>query len=110
MCICCFVIIVPFSVLVIYLILKGRKQAWKGTIIDKNANVSNDMDSDKSTMIYSVRIKSDEGREFNYGVDKTKYNEYKIGDRLVKESGKIWAEKETPKPKTIVIDEKKEKK
>ncbi len=93
MCLCCFVIIVPFSALIIFLILKGRKQAWTGTIIDKSANVTSDFDSGNDSTIYSVRIKSDAGKEFNYGVDHKKYNEYKIGDRLKKESGKIWAEK-----------------
>lgn len=93
MCVCCFIIIVPFSTLVIVLILKGRKQAWTGTIIDKSANEKTDMDSDRTSVIYSVKIRTDEGKEFNYGVDATKYNEYKIGDRLKKESGKLWAEK-----------------
>ena len=91
--VCCFIIVVPFSVLAIFLILKGRKQAWTGTIIDKKANVTQEMDSNIKHMIYSVRVKLDDGKEFNLGVDRTKYEDYKVGDKLKKESGKTWPEK-----------------
>jgi hypothetical protein len=91
--VCCCIIVVPFSVLVIFLVLKGRKQAWTGTIIDKKANQSEDSDTGKKSMLYSVRIKTDDGKEFSLAVDEGRYSEYKDGDRLKKESGKLWPEK-----------------
>ena len=90
---CCCVVIVPFFVLIIFLVLKGRNQAWTGTIIDKNFNESSDIDSGDISTNYFVRIRKPEGKEFNLSVDRGKYDEYKVGDKLKKESGKLWPEK-----------------
>lgn len=89
--VCCFIIVVPFSILVVFLVMKGKKQAWTGTITDK---VYNEKDSDdhpgRKESFYSLNIKTDDGKEIKLGVDRIKYNEYKVGDRLKKESGKLW--------------------
>ena len=90
----CFCIIAGlFIALVVFLVLKGRNKAWTGKIIDKSTSEFEDMDSGRESTIYSIKIKSDEGKEFKIQVDSKKYKDYKIGDKLKKESGKIWPEK-----------------
>ena len=91
---CCSVIVIPFSVLIFVLVMRGKKQAWLGTIISKEYREKEDFDdSNKKESIYTVKIKIDNGKEFNMAVDSGRYHAWKEGDRLKKESGKLWPEK-----------------
>ena len=56
--ICCFIIIVPFSALIIFLILKSRGEAWSGVIIKRVHNQTEDMD-DKTHENYYFIVKMD---------------------------------------------------
>jgi len=74
--------------------MRGKKQAWLGTIISKEYREKEDFDdSNKKESIYTVKIKIDNGKEFNMAVDSGRYHAWKEGDRLKKESGKLWPEK-----------------
>jgi len=91
---CCAVIVIPFSVLIFVLVMRGKKQAWIGTIIAKAYSEKENLDNPhKKESIYTVKIKIDGGREFNMAVDSGRYHDWKEGDRLKKESGKLWPEK-----------------
>lgn len=85
-----FVIIVPFTILIIVLVIKGRKQAWKGVIIDKEKREKRDFDTDRLETSYIVVIKLESGREKHMEVDLGRYNEWNVGDKLEKVSGEMW--------------------
>lgn len=94
MVVCCSVIVIPFSILIYILVMRGKKQAWVGTIISKTYREKEDFDdSNKKESIYTVKIKIDGGHEFNMAVDSGRYDQWKEGDRLKKEAGKLWPEK-----------------
>lgn len=93
-CACCFLLVIPFSALILYLVLKGKKQAWTGTITGKNCLEKDDFDHPgRKEISYIVKVMVDGDREHSIAVDKGRYNEWKVGDRLKKESGKMWPEK-----------------
>jgi len=88
----CIVIILPFTVLIISLIIKGRNQAWKGTIVDKLESTNTDMD-DHTTTNFIVVVQIDNGREAKIAVDKSRYDNWEVGDRLEKVKGESWPQK-----------------
>ncbi len=51
-----FIIIVPFTVLVIYLLQKAKNSSWQGKIIEKLHKIGLDEDGDKVDY-FSVKIK-----------------------------------------------------
>ena len=81
-------IVLPFTILIIVLVKKGKDQAWKGTIVDKNDNQVED-DGRMSTYYYVV-VQIDDGKERKIAVDAQRYKEWKVGDRLEKIKGEIW--------------------
>jgi len=90
---CCCIIVVPFSALIIFLIMKTKKQSWSGTITDKQSYETEDFDTNVKSINYYVTVKTDEDKELKLAVDKGRYNDYKVGDRLRKRSGDLWPEK-----------------
>jgi len=89
---CCFgimcVLIVGFLGLVIFLILKGRQQAWTGKIVDKLHKVGSD-DDGRDVDYYTLVIKTDAGKTVKLGLPESEFKGYKIGDKMEKKSGKI---------------------
>ena len=89
MCICCFVIIVPFSVLITFLLLKSRKEAWSGVILKKIYNQTEDSD-DNVQDNYSFLVKMDDGsRNRNIAVSSKLFAEAKEGGKIKKDKGKL---------------------
>ena len=86
------IIIIPFSVLVVIVILKGRNQTWKGTIVDKLENTHTDMDDHTTTNLVVV-VQIDGGREAKVAVDAGRYNAWNVGDRLQKVKKESWPKK-----------------
>jgi hypothetical protein len=84
-------IILPFAILVIVLIIKGKNQSWAGRIVDKNENEVED-DGRVSTY-YSVTIELEDGKERKIAVDSKRYGEWKVVDKLEKKKGDTWPQK-----------------
>lgn len=87
------VFILPFGILIAYLFFKGKKQAWKGEIIDKKITTTEDFDTDREETHFKIIIKLESGRTKYLEVDRTKYDAWEIGDKLEKRSGELWPEK-----------------
>ena len=87
-------LIAGFLFIVIRLVLKGRKSAWKGTVIDKLYNERRDSDNNKKiNHFYTLVFKTEEGKEIKIGTSKIVYDTYKIGDKAEKKSGEMWPKK-----------------
>lgn len=88
-----FIIVVPISVLIIVAVIKGRNQSWKGTITDKLENTKRDFDTNKEETFLTVCIKLDSGKDIKMAVDRDRYNNWKVGDKLEKIKGESWPKK-----------------
>jgi len=86
-----FVVLIPIAI-VIFLILKGKKQSWKGVIIDKKDVEKEDFDTNRIEHIYKIVVKLDGSRDKYIEVDREKFDTWNIGDRLEKKSGQMWPE------------------
>ncbi len=73
--------------------MKTKKQSWSGTITDKKSYETEDFETDVKSMNYYITVKTDEDKEMKLAVDKDRYNDYKVGDRIRKGSGDLWPEK-----------------
>jgi len=91
-CGACFcLLILAFLVLVVFLVLKGRNQAWTGVVLDKNHNTK---DGDNGTEhFYSFKVKFNDGRIGNIAAASEFYDTVKVGDKLKKAKGEIYPEK-----------------
>jgi len=87
-----FIVLLPIA-LIVFLVLKGKKAAWKGEIIDKKEVDKEDFDTGRVDHIYKVIIKLDGGRNKHMEVDRGRYEMWKIGDRLEKKTGEMWPER-----------------
>ncbi|MDD3475051.1 MAG: hypothetical protein PHP08_04120 [Candidatus Dojkabacteria bacterium] len=87
-----FVVLIPIA-LVIFLILKSKKSAWKGEIVGKKELDKEDFDTNEIEHIYKVIVRIDGGRDKHMEVDRDRYEMWNIGDRLEKKSGEMWPEK-----------------
>ncbi len=88
-----FVFILPFVIFIFYLFFKGKKQAWKGEIIDKKITTTEDFDSGREEIHNKIIIKLESGRTKYLEVDRTRYDAWDVGDKLEKKSGELWPEK-----------------
>jgi hypothetical protein len=82
-----------FLILVIGLVSKGRKMAWRGTLIDKLHNTKDEFDSNKVNHFYTLIFKTDQGKVIKVGVSMEMYEDYNVGDRAEKKSGELWQKK-----------------
>lgn len=65
-----------------------KKQAWKGTVISKGSEEVEGA-SDFSSTSYSLKVKLDDGTQKNVRVGKKIWEQFKTGDKIVKEAGKL---------------------
>ncbi|MBU1120044.1 hypothetical protein KKA50_02525 [Patescibacteria group bacterium] len=86
----CILIILPFTVLIISLIVRGRKRQWKGTVMNKLGKTSN---SNKTDEDFLIIVETDNGKEIKITVDKSRYDNWKVGDRLEKVKEENWPQK-----------------
>ena len=85
---------VAFIVFIIKLIVKGKNEAWKGTVIDKNHNTKRDSDEhNRIEHLYSLKIKMTDGKERNIAVSGQFWNSCKVGDTIEKPKGAIYPTK-----------------
>jgi hypothetical protein len=91
-CLCMCLVFVPVVALFVYLIIRGRNQAWIGTVTEKIENTGMDEDGDPKQYL-SIALKLDDGKNVKIAVTSQKYKEWKVGDRLQKKSGQNWPEK-----------------
>lgn len=86
-------LVIGFLTVVIKLVSKGRKMAWKGTLIDKMHETREEYDSDKVNHFYTLVFKTEDGKVLKVGTSKEVWDEYKIGDKAEKKSGELWPKK-----------------
>ncbi len=82
-----------FILVVLKLLLKGKKDAWVGELIDKTHTTYQDMDTDEDKDQYTLIFKTDTGRQVKYGASKLVYDDYTIGDKAEKIAGKFHIQK-----------------
>jgi len=88
-----FIIVVPITVIIIVVVVKGRNQSWKGTITDKLENTKRDFDTNREETFYTACIKLDTGKDIKMAVDRDRYNDWNVGDKLEKIKGESWPKK-----------------
>jgi hypothetical protein len=67
--------IVLAIIFIIKIIVKGKNEAWTGTVIDKNHTTKQDDEfKNKINHFYSLKIKMKEGRERNIAVSSEFWN------------------------------------
>ena len=82
-----------FLLIVIKLLFKGKKDAWVGELIDKVHNTYQDFDTDEDKELYTLVFKTSAGRQIKYSTSKQVYDDYQVGDRAEKVSGKFHIQK-----------------
>jgi hypothetical protein len=86
-------LIIGFLALVFKLVKKGKDSSWKGELIDKTCIEREDFDSGIKKDYFTLIFKTDVGKQVKVGVDKKTYDDYKIGERAIKEKGKFHIQK-----------------
>ena len=86
-------IIIGFLALVLKLVFKGKKDAWVGELIDKTHTTYQDFDTDEDKDLYTLIFKTTSGRQVKYGTTKQIYDDYSLGDKAEKLSGKYHIQK-----------------
>jgi len=82
-----------FILVVLKLLLKGRKDAWVGELVDKTHTTYQDMDTDEDKDLYTLIFKTNTGRQVKYGTSKLIYDDYSLGDKAEKIAGKFHIQK-----------------
>jgi hypothetical protein len=89
--------IVIITILLFRFVIKGitkqKNSTWTGTLIDKKHFQKDVEDSHRKENFYTLVFQADDGEPKNLGVAKKFYDEFNIGDRVVKEKGKIFPTK-----------------
>jgi len=97
-----FVIFLPFilpiivvGVFIIRIILKGRKESWRGEVLNKSYNSKKGSfeDSKKIEHFYTLEVKMEKGNIRNIAVSSKFYDECEIGDKIEKPSGVLYPRK-----------------
>lgn len=86
-------LVIGFIILIIKIVTKSKKQAWQGEIIDKIYNTYEDFDTDVERDLYTLVIKTDVGKNIKYNVSQQAYEQFKVGDKVEKKSGKFLLQK-----------------
>lgn len=86
-------LIIGFLALVLKLVFKGKKDAWVGVVVDKIHNTYRDFDSDDEKDLYTLVFNTTTGRQVKYGTTKLIYDDYSVGDKAEKISGKFHIQK-----------------
>lgn len=86
-------IILPFLLLILFIVLKSKKKAWKGEIVEKFVKDIEDFDTNNIERNYRVKVILENGNDMILTVDKGRYDEWNVGDKLEKESGEMWPKK-----------------
>jgi len=84
---------VAFILVVLKLLLKGKKDAWVGELVDKTHTTYQDIDTDEDKDLYTLIFKTDTGRQVKYGTNKLVYDDYSLGDKAEKIAGKFHIQK-----------------
>jgi heme/copper-type cytochrome/quinol oxidase subunit 1 len=85
---------IAFIAFVIKLIVKGKNEAWKGTIIDKNHNTKRDSDNhNRVEHFYSLKTEMTNGKIRNIAVSSEFWNSCKVGDVIEKPKGALYPKK-----------------
>jgi len=87
------IIVIVFFTVLIKLLLKGKKDAWVGELVDKTHTTYQDMDTDEDKDLYTLIFKTNTGRQVKYGTSKQIYDDYSIGDKAEKIAGKFHIQK-----------------
>jgi hypothetical protein len=76
---------------IVKIVLKGKNEAWSGTVIDKNHKTQRDDEfKNKINHFYSLKMKMKDGRERNIAVSGEFWDSCKIGDTIEKPKGALY--------------------
>ena len=86
---------IAFIAFIIKLIVKGKNEGWKGTVIDKSHNAKRGSfeDSNKVENFYTVKVKMTDSKERNIAVSSQFWNTCKVGDVIEKPKGEMYPTK-----------------
>ena len=73
------------------MIVKTKKSAWKGEVVDKVYNAKRDSfeDSKHVSQFYTLVVKTDEGLTRKIAVTRAMYDSCKVGDKVEKPKGAL---------------------
>ena len=82
------IILIAIIATPIYLIYRSRNSSWKGEVVNKK--IENEEISNASVREYKLEIKHDNNGKIRvHTVSEKTYSEFKVGDKVIKNSGKI---------------------
>lgn len=94
-----FFFIIPvfiFLLIILIVIKKTKRDEWKGEIIDKIYETKEEIDREsiiknkkRTYHFYTIIVKTDKGLIRKVAVSKEMFDNFKIGDRVVKPKGKL---------------------
>lgn len=90
-----FLLVIGFLFLIFKLVMKGKKSAWKGTLVDKQHNTK-DVDDDghhKTEHYYSLIFQTEDNKRIPIAVAKEAYDKWSPGDKAEKVEGEFWPKK-----------------
>lgn len=86
-------ILIAIIALPIYLIIRKRASSWTGEVVDKESHVEEEDDEDGGSTrvtLYNIKIKlTGSGDVKTHSVTQQKYEQFKVGDKVVKKAGKM---------------------
>lgn len=87
-------ILIAIIGLPIYLIFRKRSSSWAGEVIDKESHVEEEEDDEDGgstrTTVYRLKIKlTGSDKVKTHSVTKKTYEEFNVGDAVVKKAGKM---------------------
>jgi len=86
-------LIIGFLGFIARLFMKGKNQAWIGTVIEKVVFEKKDDDSKRVIRLFSLKIQLENGELHSIPATEVLYNKVKEGDKLEKKKGALWPEK-----------------
>jgi len=83
---------IAFIAFIVKLIVKGKNESWKGTVINKLHNTKRD-DDNRLEHTYSLTVNMTSGQERHIAVSSEFWNSTKVGDVIEKPKGALYPKK-----------------
>ncbi len=91
------IFLLPFIAVIYFiikLVVKGKNEGWKGTIINKlHKTKDDDEHPHKKDHFYTLTVNMTDGQERHIGVSEEFWNMCKVGDIIEKPKGELYPKK-----------------
>lgn len=81
------IVIVVIVGLIVWAVLRRKKSAWTGVVQSKSTSQSTDEDGNTTTYYHFKVVHDGSGKVKNHLVNAKVYQEFEVGDKIVKSAG-----------------------